>query len=389
MKKMNETQKVLLELLGTALFKKQNTIESCDWKAVYREADAHKVFPLVFDVSKDCIAGTELFQTAQRQARHCVAATLRVRYAHAALGNLLEQNNIPYVIMKGVASAAYYPQPLLRISGDVDFFVCAQDIEKAKQLLVADGFWLIKEDVKDLAFEKADIRYEMHRGVRGTPKNAKGERLFQAVFSDLIDTVVDYTVEDSGIKVPDAFHHGMILLLHTLAHLTGPGIGLRHLCDWAVFEASLSDEQFRALFEPTLRQYGLWRFAQLFSLCANRYLGAPYREWQGQEGAQLLQSMIADILCAGNFGEKDVSRTQQIKYISDVGELTVKGGSLLRQAKKTIARKAAVQNKSKVAVIVEYAKKVVGGKRKPDTKKTLEAAAERKALYAAFHLFEE
>ena len=53
--------------------------------------------------------------------------------------------------------------------------------------------------------------------------------------------------------MPSHFHHGLNLLLHTNQHLLGEGLGLRHLCDWAVFAAGFSDEEFRELFEEKLK----------------------------------------------------------------------------------------------------------------------------------------
>ena len=38
--------------------------------------------------------------------------------------------------------------------------------------------------------------------------------------------------EGEKIRIPAPFHHGLILLLHTVHHMLGEGIGLRHLCDW-------------------------------------------------------------------------------------------------------------------------------------------------------------
>ena len=89
-----------------------------------------------------------------------------------------------------------------------------------------------------------------------------------------------------------------------------------------------------------------------------------------------------------NLGEKDADRKRQIKYIADRGEFTQSESSVFTQARKSLSKKAALEHKSKAAVVTEYVKNVLTGKRKPDTAKTLETAAERKAIYSEFHLFE-
>ena len=388
MKAFNRTQTVLLECLSAALFEKQLHITDADWKAVFREANAHKVFPLVFDASKALVTEESLLQKAQKLTRRSVATTVNINYAHAELHRLMQKENIPYVTFKGLSSSLYYPHPELRVCGDVDFYVAPEDFERCEATVENAGFLCSGRERKHTSFEKNGLTYELHRQMNGIPLNDLGERLTQEAFGDLIATAMEYDGGQGTVKIPDKLHHGLILLLHTLSHMTAEGIGLRHLCDWAVFESSLSNEEFTALFEKPLKEFGLWRFAQLLSLCSVEYLGAPYRDWQGSAENEVLEAMILDILAAGNFGKKDEDRKGQIKYIADRGEFTQSTDSILKQAGKTIAKKAALENTSKAAVVAEYVRNVLAGKRKPDSKKTLDAAAQRKALYSEFHLFE-
>ena len=48
---------------------------------------------------------------------------------------LLDENHIDCVILKGSAAALSYPQPILRVMGDVDFLVRKVDYEKTADLL--------------------------------------------------------------------------------------------------------------------------------------------------------------------------------------------------------------------------------------------------------------
>ena len=53
---------------------------------------------------------------------------------------------IPYVILKGCASAFYYPDPSKRLMGDVDFLVKESDLEQAGEILRQEGFVPWEED---------------------------------------------------------------------------------------------------------------------------------------------------------------------------------------------------------------------------------------------------
>ena len=388
MQQLSKTQTALLSLLSKGLFAKEVNIDVSDWKSLFREANYHMVFPIVFDASKEYVGNKELLEKAARFSRHNIASTVTLNYAHAELHRLMERNGIRYVTFKGLASSLYYPKPELRNSGDVDFFVKKEDFKSCETALLNEGFICEGEEGIHSSYQKDGIVLELHRTLNGMPDNELGEKIRQEVLENLIETAV-YTESGQGkVMIPDKFHHGMILILHTLSHMTDEGIGLRHLCDWAVFASALSDEEFKLLFERKFNEYGLLRFARILSLCAVKYLGAPSKEWHGEADESIIERLICDIMASGNFGNKDDDRKSQIKYISDRGEKTVKNGSVLRQGLKTISKKARYEQKSKPAVVIEYLKNVLSGRRKPDSVKTIESAAERKALYSEFKLFE-
>jgi len=63
-----------------------------------------------------------------------VTSGIQVSYEHTEVHNLLTEHNIPYVILNVNVSASYYPNPLLRTMGDVDFLADEHDLERAGKL---------------------------------------------------------------------------------------------------------------------------------------------------------------------------------------------------------------------------------------------------------------
>lgn len=323
-------------------------------------------------------------------ASSIIATNMQVSYEHTELHDLLTENSIPYVILKGVASASYYPNPILRTMGDVDFLVDSADILRTTSLLESNGFEKAVDDDTDgihIAFHRGDSTWEMHRSINGIPAGEVGERI-KLFLSDIIETAVDYDEGNGAIRIPDDFHHGLVILLHTASHLTSEGVGLRHLCDWAVFVNHFTDEQFCTLFEEKMKACGLWRFAQLLSLVSVKYLKLPYKSWMGEADDTILEQLIIDIMDGGNFGKKDEDRYRQIKYISNRGEHKVDQKPTVLQLWDTIGKKAEAQGKSRLAVVGEYASMVLKGERKLDNHETIRQATKRKKLYTEFHLFE-
>ena len=394
---VTDTQKLLLDLCACALFEKESVIpEDVDYKELIDEAKRQTVFPLIFSAVSDKVTEKQRMRYSQT-----IAKNIRVDCAHSEIHTLLSKNGIKYVILKGAASASYYREPLLRMMGDVDFLVSPDDIEKVDSLLKSIGFVTdddINGDGKHIGYKRSDgIVCEMHRSVNGVPNNDKAEIVNEYLF-DIIDTAVLYNSDNGECVVPDKFHHGLILLLHTASHLTSEGIGLRHLCDWAVFINGLSNDEFVSIFEKPLKDMGLWRFAQLITLCCVEHLGCDLKEWLGQADNDLLEAMIADILNGGNFGIKDVDRYRQIKYIGDRKERTVSKKNPVLQLFDSINAKTHTEynfvNKCKIllpvgwlATVCKYLYLVVIGKRNLDNMATISSAKQRKSIYNEFHLF--
>lgn len=377
--RMTEAHKTLLDIASSALFHLHQAAFADE--AVYEEAIEQAVFPLIVSEQIECPDNWKKTYNA------LMASNFNISYEHTELHELMTEHQIPYVVLKGVASASYYPTPILRTFGDVDFLVKESDMEAAGKLLESIGF--IPEKDRDgihIGYHREESTWELHRSINGIPE---GKEMIAEYLSDIIETAVPYEEGNGTVMVPDPFHHGLVLLLHTASHLTSEGIGLRHLCDWAVFAASLTNDAFAALFEEKLKNCGLWRFAQLLTLVSVKYLGAPERQWAGTASESMLETMMQDILTGGNFGHKDNDRYRQIKYISNRGERTVDEKSTMMQLWDTIGKKAKSEGKSRLVVVGEYAAMVLSGKRKLDSRETMKRAADRKQLYAEFHLFEQ
>lgn len=409
---MNDVQSLLLQVISEALFnKKAPDIAADQLMPLVNESKAQAVYPLAFSVLdsqlQDKLSPEQYADCSEEFFRYAIAGTQNYS-EHGELHELMTVNEIPYVAMKGLASAMYYPEPNLRSMGDVDFLVAKENVSKAGRLLESIGFVVDHGEEDDgihIAYTRPPMSiWELHRSVNGIPNNEIGE-LIRAEMDKAIPTAEVAEVDGSTCRLPSKFHHGLIMLLHTASHLTSEGVGLRHLCDWVVFASALSDAEFRDIFEKKLKRFGLWRFAQALTLLGIRYLGAPNRVWtlEAVESHKLddamLEGLMNDILSGGNFGTKDMNRYREIKYISDRSEGTVGKSGILRQGFKTmnakVRRDYKILGKYKALLLVGYLAEggkylclLLTGKRKStNTKQMLKEAAERKRIYSYLNLF--
>lgn len=395
---LTESQNILCGLCANVLFEKNISIpENFDFNKLFDEAKHQTVFPIA------CVGLKK--ENTEKSFYSYVAKNIQVNYNHIEIADLLSANNIKYVFIKGVASASYYKEPTLRMMGDVDILINRCNIEKVHALLQTLGY----NTNEDIFKENGHIGYkreisgilsicEVHFVIIGIPDSLAD--VFERYIGNILDNTKEITVANGRCLVPNDFHHGVVLLLHTANHLTNEGVGLRHLCDWAVFANSFSNDDFVNLFEAPLKEMGLWRFTQLLTLCCVKYLGCDKKEWAGEQDDLLLDSMIADILMGGNFGYKDKDRYGQIKYISDREAHKVSDRSVFSQLLSSINAKAKTEYSfSKnckmllpiawILVIFNYFVLVLTRKRKLDNIKTINSAKYRQSLYSEFKLFEK
>ena len=399
---LTRTQNTLLSLIAMSLFQTSPTIDpETDWNALLKEAFAQTVLPLAYSVAQPYLS-EDLIKRWGPVNRRIIYKNVQVSCDHGIVHELLQTEKIPYVILKGAASAAYYPDPLLRSMGDVDLLVDEARMEQVGRLLEANGFYPVNEDCEEnthrIYKREPFSKWEVHRTLNGLPGGKAGD-CCRDYLADMVETAAFRQTADGCYMVPDTFHHGLVLLLHTAAHLTSEGIGLRHLCDWVVFAASLTDEAFSDVFYRPLTHLGLWHFARILTLCGMRYLGCPKKAWAGKADDDLLEGILEDIFLGGNFGYKNKDRYQQMKYISNRDNRTVDEKGRLRQLKETLFDKAKREYRfvrkhplllplGCLAVLWRYFFLLLSGKRKPDGRKTFQAAAKRKRLYRQFQLFE-
>lgn len=401
---LTELQTTLLFILSHALAGEKATVDAAavDWPALYREAMAQAVFAQIYHTIEPCIP--EKYRAAWSSAyAMSIVSNTRIRYEHTALHRLMTEQHIPYVSFKGCSSAESYPFPILRAMGDVDFLVKKEDCARTEAALRNAGFQppSDREHSSHLAYHRGNSTWELHWQVDGIPVSSAGDQT-RAYLQDIIKTAIPLQMDEGTVLITDTFHHGLVLLVHSAEHMINTGIGLRHLCDWAAFAASLSSDEFANLFSPALQKCGLWRFAQLLTQLSIRYLEIPAKTWAVESvDDQLLENMIEDIFAGGNFGQKDRQRINQAKFMTNHEKGSVDNTSLASQLIATMNEKAtiALPASQRHPILLPIGWLYAGGRhllrirqgKRPEINlsETLQGARHRRSIYRSFHLYEK
>lgn len=287
---MTEEQRELLAALAEALF--DNSQPSSLLEEARKEAEIQAVYALV---------------CSDMRSMQIVSRNLNIAWQQQLLVDLLSKAEIPCVILKGLAAAMYYPDPMLRQLGDIDLIVVPEDFSKTYTLMTSEGYTTsdpMEGNDRHVHFRKDGVTIELHRSYAVLNTRAAEELLDRWIFDAIAQTVTGIAGEWSFPVLPEPLN-GLTLLAHISQHLEG-GLGLRQLIDWVMYVArELPDEKWAA-FQRMTEPLGLTQLAKTSARLGQIYLGLPEqnRHWCMDADASVCEALLAYAFECGNFGKK-------------------------------------------------------------------------------------
>ncbi|MBE6786751.1 MAG: hypothetical protein E7537_00215 [Ruminococcaceae bacterium] len=329
---LSPTQEALLALLKPNSEFDFSTLSAEDWEAVRKESISQAVPLLAIEgtLNHTHLIPNDVSTAWFNLSMQYLVKNSQVLSAQNKLIKILEDNNFPYIILKGLASASYYPDPTKRVLGDVDFLILPEQQPLVEEALINAGYKKeLDEHICHRVFKKPHEHLEMHFEVAGIP-NGNAGTLFR---NYLKNAALKYTNnKNPNFNNPLPQIHAAIILLHTIHHLLGEGIGLRHLCDWAYFiEKTHTYPFWQEEFLPLLKKSGTFKFACVITKTAHIYLGTACPEWAKDIEQNLCEQVIEDLFSSGNFGKKDSNRAGAGRMISLNGKNGTKNNKFKNQ----------------------------------------------------------
>ena len=314
---ISDNDKVLLETLSGSLREEEPqeklTKSEIDWKAVTDRAEEHAVLSFLPQIMQQCHAPESLVRRATAAAQKTVGQNYRLLLADKYLTQLLEQEGIPVLILKGMATAGLYPVPELRKSGDIDLLLPdVQMTQKAIAVLERAGFVITESQhaLHHVVFDSNDgFEIELHTILAEPFDNNHTNQYMEDCMKQCGETAVRREV--CGVTLPmlsDAYH-AFELLLHMLQHFLRSGFGLKLLCDWVVFWNRDVEEAQRTRYLQLVSDVGLKGFSDMITAACCEYLGLERDRvaWMGIE-THSVELFMKEILEAEEFGKSSKDR---------------------------------------------------------------------------------
>ena len=166
---MTNTQRLLADITASVLFgKAKPNTDKFNIPALLNEARKQSVYTIAYSFLKD------IGSVPEDEYLVRIGKNVNNFEGHGRIHELMESRRIPYVTLKGIASAAYMSEPALRDMGDVDILVAETDFDKAEKAAEDAGF---TPDDKNPDHEfhrsytgKNTDDLEIHWGLSGIPE---------------------------------------------------------------------------------------------------------------------------------------------------------------------------------------------------------------------------
>lgn len=322
---MQESQKALLKYLSDALVCASSSGSSSNTSPSSLSSSIPSSTSTPADSMDRDVAAEALAQSVysligtEADVFYIISKNVQISYEQEQLSTVLR--GIPYVVLKGLAAAIYYPEPLRRTLGDIDIIVRPEDFSRTYHQLVNAGYKtdeLPDGDARHVHFTINGVVIELHRryAVLNDPKH---EELLDSWIFESINHAVEGTIEDQMFPMLPSHLNGFVLLAHINQHLED-GLGIRHILDWVMYvQKRLPDEKWQE-FKSYTDQLGLTTLAIVTARVGQMYLHAyPDYKWcagtrsglsieerclEGSEVDKLAAALLEYCFDCGNFGAK-------------------------------------------------------------------------------------
>lgn len=255
-----------------------------DWQAILQLAKTQTVTGLIYSavssLPEDANVPEDILFTLINRVKSIKARSVRGVSVAKELCAFFTSKGLHPLVMKGPVVAAFYPQPLLRESGDIDLYFQGQEFDKATELMASEGTQIRTTPDGSISYRYGEIDIDQHRA-----------------YYDL------HTPTSDLPRIGTRSAALMMLSAHILKHCMFSGIGLRQVCDIAKAYESLDGEYDKSKLRAYYEKAGLTKWNRLLCGFLHNRLGVDTAVLPYAENELLPDEELFDIIFSGgNFG---------------------------------------------------------------------------------------
>ena len=281
------------------------SLSSRDWTALYRTSVRQGVVAVTFDfvrtLPKAAAPDTVTAMQWLSAAAHVENTVRRMAATAEAFAREMAARDIPVVVLKGMAFAQYYPNPLHRECGDLDCYMMGRKEEGDRIIMELGG------DVEEAGYKHSHLQYkgltiENHRFFTDFDNTRRGI-LTERLLGELIREE-QTPMGGSKLLCPSANFNALFLLKHAQGHFIDEGIRMRHVLDWALLLKQVQDGIDWPRLLEMLERTRTARFAGVMTAIAVRHLGIDVHDRRLAALAEQADDRMVDAVLADIMGEQ-------------------------------------------------------------------------------------
>ncbi len=312
---MKKTEKAFIELLSSHINDTVNiSDDNPDWDEIYTLSKDHNLSGMIYlAINKLNIKpDKELYVRLSQAYFHTIAVSVNRDAEYEKVKEIFFDNKIPYIQVKGIALAEYYPVKEVRTMGDVDLVIRLEDKEKVLKLFTDKGYKSKTGSREDWTYYNDIINLEMHTDL--CPEQISASIDPTAYFKNIWEMTND---TDDCFKELKPEYHLIFLLIHLAKHIYGFGAGVRQIMDISILLKHFNNQINWGLIEKDLEKLNMTKFAKnIFYLC-NDWFGTqfPFELEMDQDTYELICRYIFE---GGVFGFKARNSVAEIKLRKEI-----------------------------------------------------------------------
>ena len=318
--------------------------EELDLAQVCRLADHHEVGGIFFVQCASQLRDPALQKRLRIEFGGAVSHASNLDADYAALSAALEAERIPFIPIKGILIAPFYPHPELRTMGDIDLLVHAEDAERIRDALLPLGFRQTKCARAEWDYKRYSSKFELQAEIMEADAPDVGR--INAYFNDFWP----HAAAVEGRWRLDPSFHFLYLIGHIAKHLRWIGVGYRQFFDLAVLMRRGGERYDWDWIRQEAERIGFFRFTQCCLALNERWFGVPSPYGTDCLTEELLETVTQKIFLDGVFGYEN-----EDNRIHEVARFSRASSALLLLAKLRAARQLALPPYRDLIVSEKYA----------------------------------
>ena len=277
-------------------------------------AEAHELGGIFYVQYVRQIRNKELRKRLNTEFGSAVSHSTNLNADYAELSATLKGAGIPYLPVKGILIAPFYPDPELRTMGDVDLLIHAEDAERVRDLLTPLGCRVEAWAKTEWHYRRSSVRYEFQSLLMDAEAPDIGD--INAYFNNFWTHAQP---DGENAQRLDPNFHFLYLIGHIAKHLRWIGVGFRQFFDLAVLMTRREQPYDWDWIRREAERIGFFRFTECCLAFNERWFGVPSPYGADCLSDELFESVTQKIFQDGVFGfENEMNRLHKLeKYSRD------------------------------------------------------------------------